>query len=400
VETLGADAGVHFDHDGNGAAELSGWAGKDDGLLVLDRNSNGKIDSGGELFGNNTRLSNGQTADNGFLALAELDGNRDGVIDAQDDAFAQLRVWQDANSNGRADNGELLTLEQAGVASLDVGYTNQNLTDEHGNRILQAGSYTGLDGAVHDMADVWFTANTADTEDWNAVTLPADIAALPEVTGDGNVPSLRQAMARDESGQLRALVEKFVDTTDAQAQAALLDQILFTWTGADQGRGFRNDRPGATASKFARPRPESRRGAARCGQRRHPPRLRARVPAKMPSRSRPRDISPRLGGRGTGQRPRCFELRDSCSRQDGIPSKTRRSQSPRGCHALENSAPAVSEGMACPRKLGARSLRGDAMPSKAAIPELFTPGLPSRTFRMSSRSARGSAIKNIDWLSI
>ncbi|MDR2452078.1 MAG: hypothetical protein LBE85_10025, partial [Candidatus Accumulibacter sp.] len=234
VETLGTDTGVHFDHDGNGAAELSGWAGKDDGLLVLDRNGNGKIDNGGELFGNNTRLSNGQTADNGFAALAELDGNRDGIIDAQDAVFAQLRVWRDANSNGKTDDGELLTLEQAGVASLGIGYTNQNMTDEHGNHILQMGSYTGLDGAAHEMADIWFTANTADTEDWNTVSLPADIAALPDVCGSQTLPRLRQAMALDETGQLRALVEKFIVTTDAQAQAALLDKILFAWTDADQ----------------------------------------------------------------------------------------------------------------------------------------------------------------------
>jgi hypothetical protein len=116
VETLGKDAGVHFDHDGNGFAELTGWAAKDDGLLVFDRNSDGRINDGSELFGNNTRLENGQLASNGFAALADLDHNRDGKIDDQDDAFVQLRIWKDANSNGQVDANELLTLVRREVA--------------------------------------------------------------------------------------------------------------------------------------------------------------------------------------------------------------------------------------------------------------------------------------------
>ena len=123
VETVGLANGVHFDHDGNGFAQQSGWVHSDDGLLVLDRNGNGLIDNGSELFGNNTQLSGGANAANGFAALAELDGNGDGVIDANDAAFGDLRVWRDMNGNGRADAGELFTLSELGIASLNVGYT-------------------------------------------------------------------------------------------------------------------------------------------------------------------------------------------------------------------------------------------------------------------------------------
>ncbi|MCL2021896.1 MAG: hypothetical protein FWG81_07355, partial [Betaproteobacteria bacterium] len=83
------------------------------------------------------------------------------------------------------------------------------------------------------MADVWFAANNIYTEDKNTVELSAEILALPDVKGSGNVKDLRQAMAQDESGRLQALVEDWIAETDTAAKAALLDQILFVWTGSD-----------------------------------------------------------------------------------------------------------------------------------------------------------------------
>ena len=113
VETTTVESGVYFDHDDNGFAEKSGWVGKDDGLLVRDINNNGLIDDGTELFGNNSVLSSGQKAANGFEALADLDSNSDGVFNSSDAAWNQVKVWKDANQNGEVDSGELLTLEQA-----------------------------------------------------------------------------------------------------------------------------------------------------------------------------------------------------------------------------------------------------------------------------------------------
>ena len=102
VETVSADNGVYFDHDGNGFAEKTGWISSDDALLVRDINGNGQIDDGSELFGDQTVLSNGKKAANGFEALADLDSNQDGVFDGDDDAFGEVMVWQDLNQNGVA----------------------------------------------------------------------------------------------------------------------------------------------------------------------------------------------------------------------------------------------------------------------------------------------------------
>lgn len=84
IETRALQDGIFFDHDGNQFAENTGWVAVDDGLLVLDRNSNGVIDSGSELFGNNTTLNDGSLAKNGYQALQVLDLNQDGMINAYD----------------------------------------------------------------------------------------------------------------------------------------------------------------------------------------------------------------------------------------------------------------------------------------------------------------------------
>jgi len=231
IETLGKDSGIYFDHEGNGFAQSTGWVGSDDGLLVFDKNSNGIIDDGNELFGNNTLLANGSKAANGFTALADLDTNADGVIDSEDTAFGNLRVWRDLDGNGRVSEGELFALEALGIQSLNTQYTSQNITDAQGNKHLQTGSYTLVDGTTRAMNDVWFTEDTARTVDMNPVEIPEEITALPDISAFGNVHSLHQAMARDESGTLQSLVESFVSETDPAARTILISQIIYAWVG-------------------------------------------------------------------------------------------------------------------------------------------------------------------------
>ncbi len=231
VDTISKAAGVHFDLDANKFAETTGWVGKNDGLLVLDKNGNGKIDDGTELFGNNTLLKNGTKAANGFAALAELDSNKDGKIDISDSAYTQLRLWKDSNSDGQVNLGELLTLKQAGVKSLNTGFTAQTQTDAKGNQHLQVGSYTYTDGSTRSMDDVWFATDTARTIDQSLVTVNTSIAALPQVQGFGNVHSLQQAMAQDTSGKLQSLVTQFGQTTDTKVRQGLMNELLYRWAG-------------------------------------------------------------------------------------------------------------------------------------------------------------------------
>lgn len=94
IETISKSAGIYFDHDGNQFSETTGWVGKDDGLLVWDKNGNGRIDDGSELFGNNTLLNNSSKAANGFAALANLDVNHDNKIDTLESAFSQSEQFE------------------------------------------------------------------------------------------------------------------------------------------------------------------------------------------------------------------------------------------------------------------------------------------------------------------
>lgn len=235
VETVNRTQGIHFDHNADGFAENTGWAGSDDGLLVRDLNGDGQINNGNELFGNNTDLPSGQNAANGFEALKPLDSNGDGQINSADAAWATLNVWKDLDGDGLTDAGELMTMEQAGVQSIGLGYSNVGAnapTDANGNQHQQTGSYTNTGGQVLGVNDVWFATTNWDTVDRKPmVTVSADIAALPDLDGPGTLGSLHQAMARDISGELTALVQQFASETDASVRENLVIDIIYRWAG-------------------------------------------------------------------------------------------------------------------------------------------------------------------------
>ncbi|RCK81452.1 MAG: hemolysin-type calcium binding protein [Candidatus Ozemobacter sibiricus] len=144
-----AGEGASFDIDADGRLDRTAWVKGGDALLVLDRNGNGRIDDGRELFGD----QNG--AANGFLELATFDRTKDGRIDQRDPVFKALQLYRDLNGDGAIQARELASLPELGIASLDLRFIRQ-LSEIRGNTLILEASFTRTDGTSGKIGDFQF----------------------------------------------------------------------------------------------------------------------------------------------------------------------------------------------------------------------------------------------------
>lgn len=239
---------VYFDLDGDGYLEETPWIGRDDvsrrvedGFLVADRNGDGAVQSEELVL---TLLTPDDPNDTDLQALKTVfDSNGDGVVDAQDTDWHQLRVWQDRNLNGEADAGELQTLAQRGITAIDVdpnggwksvedlsaqelaawGVTAADIVDID---TLEDGSHRGalLEGDMALLGTTRFTMN-------GATQLAADMAFLPSPFGIAwSMDGEGRATFRGDNGS-SILVQ--IDTDPATAELAALGVTGLTGNAKD-----------------------------------------------------------------------------------------------------------------------------------------------------------------------
>jgi hypothetical protein len=154
---------ILFDIDADGTLDFLEWVSPAEAILALDRNQNGRIDSGAELFGSATPIKGDRhkRASNGFIALAQYDTNQDQKIDHGDEIFARLQLWIDGNRNGSSEANEIVYLKDTDVIEISLSYANvtgkaRMIESSHKSQIGQIASYQVRSGARHQIYDVYF----------------------------------------------------------------------------------------------------------------------------------------------------------------------------------------------------------------------------------------------------
>lgn len=221
---------AHFDIDNDGFAEGMEWLNKNDGFLVRDLNGNGRIDNQKEMFGDDS----GTTA---YAKLALFDTNKDSKIDAADTGFANLKIWQDLDSDGRTDSGELKTLAEAGIASLSLQLTNAT-TDSNGHAIAGTSSFTRTNGTVGYAADVLLRTYQTDSIYVGSDTsvnpaLDIDNLFLPLIKGRGTLLPMHYAMT--QNAKLKTMVSDLGNiniATQMHEVYSRVNAIIVEWAGA------------------------------------------------------------------------------------------------------------------------------------------------------------------------
>jgi T1SS-143 domain-containing protein len=167
-----AHSNILFDIDEDGVADRTAWVAADDAMLVLDKNLDGVINDHSEMFGNDEI--------GGYEVLGTYDGNGDGVIDANDEIWGKLQIWQDLNQDGISQSNELMTLDQAGFAAISLSVAGISAVIA-GNNVTAQGEVTMTDGSTINGYDAWFQYDSG--ADNNFTSVDGQIKNLIEVAG-------------------------------------------------------------------------------------------------------------------------------------------------------------------------------------------------------------------------
>ncbi|WP_250395422.1 hypothetical protein, partial [Synechococcus sp. MU1655] len=185
------------------------WVAPNDGLLVIDADQSGSINETREFAF--TEWSNNAETD--LQAVAEVfDTNQDGILDAQDERFDEFAVWQDLNSDAITDEGELSSLSELGIDSINLTYRDDS----------ESRSEVGGDVTVFGQTTVSYedgsTALAEDTSFARSIVSDPSSTADPTASDIGDQAATTQLASQDLSSEvsITALVNQFLETNPAE----------------------------------------------------------------------------------------------------------------------------------------------------------------------------------------
>ena len=232
------ESGVTFDLNGDGFSESTGWttASSDDAFLVLDKNSNGNVDSIDELFGNSSST--------GFEVLGKFDSNADNLINSNDAQFNLLKLWKDSNSNGVVNEGELTSLTDNGITEISLKTLN-NLYSSSGNLVTETAEVKITDSqtnivSTRTISEVLFAMNQFNSSIVNPdealgpnFTLDVNTLLLPYSRGYGSLNSWQVAMTLNSELLETAQTLANLSPTNFYQINSLFETFLFQWAGVE-----------------------------------------------------------------------------------------------------------------------------------------------------------------------
>ena len=216
---------AHFDYGGTGFSVKTGWAASSEGILVRDIDHNANTVTAAELFG--------AISGDGFADLAAMDSNQDGKIDSGDANFADLKVWIDADGDGAADAGEVVSLATAGVTAINLN-TQASGAINNGNTVIATATFVRSNNTTSAVAEVNFATDTL----YARYTPPSNFEysetafTLPSLVGYGNVPDLIYSMSLDSDLE-DAARDLVMDsgTLSASAFQSRFEAFVQAWAG-------------------------------------------------------------------------------------------------------------------------------------------------------------------------
>ncbi|MBD3397849.1 hypothetical protein GF413_02095 [Candidatus Micrarchaeota archaeon] len=233
IQTVSVKSGAYFDYFGDGFAEETCWLGPYDAFIVMDKNNDNIINDGKELFSDQTILENGTIAENGFEALAEYDTNHDSKIDSEDKAFKLLKIWWDLDGDGLSLLSELHTLDEIGIKSIDLTFSNILSNDSSGSTKLRTSTFEWENGTIGEISEYNFEVAPMYHFPNESVEVSSEVDLLPYLQGYGILPDLHKAIAMDNGDELNNLLTQFESAVTPDVRNIIVKNINFVRANVD-----------------------------------------------------------------------------------------------------------------------------------------------------------------------